>query len=301
MTSKRHSSLASTIIEFVLVIAAAGALSYLIHYLHHQLGYFPGRQDLVVYAVLALVAGYLGIRIVTDLLESMAEPKIGVTRTHGIKNVFQITAGILLIVAVFGFLGFYITGFLIGAGFLGIVLGLAAQQVLGNIFAGISLLGARPFDIGERLTIVTSSYGLMGQSYPHEDLLNGFTGTVEDIGIFFTRVKFDDGTPATFPNSVIIGSLIVNQSRVSSRTTRVRMDLDKGTDFDNFKSQFRDLINKHEIIEPEGTRIEIVDIGTATYQVAISVWSKSAFEEPIKTLLIQDALSVQKKLTPAKV
>lgn len=38
-----------------------------------------------------------------------------------------------------------------GAGFTAIVVGLAAQQTLGNVFAGIVLLSARPFDVGDRV------------------------------------------------------------------------------------------------------------------------------------------------------
>ncbi|MGH2639880.1 MAG: mechanosensitive ion channel family protein [Rhabdochlamydiaceae bacterium] len=301
--SKARSPVARTIVEFAVVILGAGILAYITYYLSSELHYFPGKQILIIYAVLAFVGGYLGIRIVTALLERMMVPKIGVTRTHGIKNVFQLAAGILLIVVVFGLLGFNLTSALIGAGFLGIVLGLAAQQVLGNIFAGILLLGSRPFEIGERLTIVTSTYGLLGQSYPHEHLLNGFTGVVEDVGIFFTKVRFDDGTPAVFPNSSIIGALIVNHSRVSERSTRVRMNLDVRIDYSTFKSNLLELINKEQnaMIDPGKSKVEIVDIGTATYQIVVIVWSRSAFEEPIKTIIIQNALIVQKDLTPKEI
>ncbi len=285
-------------LEFILLIILTGVFAYLVHYIHRSLGYFPGKEDtLIFYAIIAFVSGYLGIRIVTDLLEGMVEPKIGITRSHGIKNVFQITAGVLLIVVVFGLLGFNLTGVLIGAGFLGIVLGLAAQQVLGNIFAGISLLGSRPFEIGERLTLVNSSYGLLGQSYAHENQLNGFTGVIDDVGIFFTKMTLDNGVPAVIPNSVVIGSMAVNHSRISMRTTRVRVDLDKKIDYDIFKSRLLELINKSEQIEPNKSRVEIVDVGTATYQIVVEVWSKSAFEEPIKTLIIENTMNVERDLT----
>jgi hypothetical protein len=36
----------------------------------------------------------------------------------------------------------------------------------------------------------------------------------------------------------------------------------------------------------------------ATYQIAIIVWARTTFEEPIKTLIIQNAMKVQKSLTP---
>src|SRR5207253_5017717 len=67
---------------------------------------------------------------------------------------------------------------------------------------------------------------------------NGFTGIVQDVGIFLTHVLLDAGTPAVFPNSVIISSLIINHSRVIWRVVRVRIDLDKvKMNFSRFRSR----------------------------------------------------------------
>ena len=41
----------------------------------------------------------------------------------------------------------------VGGAFTAVILGLAAQQVLGNVLAGIVLLGSRPFRVGERIRL----------------------------------------------------------------------------------------------------------------------------------------------------
>jgi len=41
----------------------------------------------------------------------------------------------------------------------------------------------------------------------------------------------------------------------------------------------------------------MVDIGATTYQVVIIVWTASDQDEPIKTIVIQEAMKVQKELT----
>ena len=296
---KNNPPVARIAIEFVLLIILTGIIAYLVYYVHHGLGYLPGSKGiLLLYAALAFASGYFAIRIFTNLLEYAVEPKLGVTRTQGIKNVFQIVAGVVLIVVVVGLVGYDLTGILVGAGFLGIVLGLAAQQVLGNIFAGISLLWSRPFEIGERITLVTSSYGLQGTTYSHENELNGFTGTVLDVGIFFTRMTLDNGTPAVYPNSVVIGSMVVNHSRVTLRSTRFRIDIDKRVNFETFKAKLMDILAGSEIIDIGKSTMSIVDVSQSSYQVAVTIWSNSIYEEPIKTLGIQAAITVQKELTP---
>jgi small conductance mechanosensitive channel len=194
--------------------------------------------------------------------------------------------------------GFNLTGLLVGAGFLGIVIGLAAQQVLGNVLAGISIFVSRPFEIGDRVTIVNSSYGLMGSSYSHETEINGITGTIRDIGIFFTRVQLDEGPPSSFPNSQITQSLIISHTHTTLRRIRVRIDIDKRVAFKEFRSRLSQALSRHDEIDPTMSKVRIVDIGGDTYQVAIEVWSHSPDDEPIKTIVLQEALEVQSQLAP---
>jgi small-conductance mechanosensitive channel len=286
----------------IIEILGVGATSLLLVVFAFDLvgrGLIPKEEVLPTYiAIVASVGGYLFIRLVSGILERNIEPKLGVTRTNGAKNLFQIVGGIIIIIVVFGVFGLNITGVLIGAGFLGIVLGLAAQQVLGNIFAGISMLGSRPFEIGDRVTIVTSSYGLLGSSYAHETEINGFTGTVQDVGIFLTHVLLDAGTPSVFPNSVIISSLIINHSHVIWRVVRVRIDLDKvKVNFSRFRPRLLERLAKYDkLIDVTKSKIEMVEIGTSTYNVMVSAWAKSSLEEPIKTLLIEEIMTVQQEL-----
>jgi small-conductance mechanosensitive channel len=174
------------ILEFIFIIFAALFAVLLVRYLANR-GTVSESYVLPIYAVIVLVGGYLVIMLVNRILERIIEPTFGVTRTRGVQNLFQLIAGIILVVFVFAIFGVDLTAALIGAGFLGIVLGLAAQQVLGNIFAGLSLFVSKPFEIGDHVMLATSSYGLNGSTYAHESEPSGFTGVVQDVGIFFTK------------------------------------------------------------------------------------------------------------------
>lgn len=285
----------SRLIEFILVLIASSAVALLASYLANR-KLVPESYVLPIYAIIVLVGGYLAIRIVDGIIERVVEPTLGTTRTKGVRNLFQVLAAILLVVFVFAMFGVNLTAALIGAGFLGIVLGLAAQQVLGNAFAGLSMLVSKPFEIGDRVTIATSSYGLTGSTYAHETQPSGFTGVVQDLGIFFTHVLLDNGTPAIFPNSVIIGALILKHSKDTLRAVRVRMDIDKRVDYDKFKSEFLDSQASFDIIDAEKSSVEIVDVGATTYQVVITVWTRSESDEPVRTLVIREGLKVQREL-----
>ena len=287
--SKSSNHMTQRVLAFLAVVVAALAAASVIEYLA-VLGIVPESYVVPIYAVIILLGGYAVIRIVNSVLERVVEPAFGATRAHGVKNVFELVAGIILIVFVFATFGVNITAALIGAGFIGIVLGLAAQQVLGNIFAGLSLLISKPFEIGDRIRLATTSYSLTGSTYSHESEASGFTGLVSDVGIFFTRVLLDDGTPAIFPNSAVIGALILNYSKIETRTIRVRMDVDKKTDYDKFKTTLIESLKKHDAIER--STIEIMDVGASTFQVVISVSAKGDLDS-IRTLVIREGMKAQ--------
>lgn len=102
-------------------------------------------------------------------------------------------AGLVVVAfAVFGVLGVSIGHLLIGAGLAGVVLGIAAQQSLGNVFASVVLLFARPFRVGDRIRI-----------------RSGVVGTIDvqviGIGLTYVTVRTDDGE-LKVPNSVMLAS-----------------------------------------------------------------------------------------------
>jgi small conductance mechanosensitive channel len=287
------------LLQFLLILIGSGLAVGLTSHFHQKLGIYPDP----IYLIILLVGGVLGIRVLTSLVFRLAQPTIGITRGRGVRNFIIIIGALLIIVAAFGIFGFLpsLTSTLLAGGFIAIVLGLAAQQVLGNIFGGISLLFTKPFEIGDRITMVISSYGLLGPTYPHESLYPVYTGTVADVGIFYTTLLLDEGVPTVVPNSQMINALVLNHSKVSIRTVRVRIDVDRRINFEQFKSQLESSVKisaDDAGIHPRKMEIEVIDTGIGTYQVLIKVWARSEIEEPIKSQLLLKALEIINKLTP---
>jgi small-conductance mechanosensitive channel len=99
---------------------------------------------------------------------------------------------VILIFFVFAVLGVSVERLLIGAGLTGVVLGIAAQQSLGNIFASLVLLFARPFGVGDRIRIRSGALGVIDV-------------TVLGIGLTYVTVQTEDGN-LKIPNSVMLAS-----------------------------------------------------------------------------------------------
>jgi small-conductance mechanosensitive channel len=99
---------------------------------------------------------------------------------------------------------------LVGAGFLGIVVGMAARQTLGSVLAGFVLMFARPFEIGDWIEV------------------DEYEGTVTDITVVDTRIRTFDGEYVVVPNDVVGSSSLVNRSRKG----RLRVEVEVGVDYD---------------------------------------------------------------------
>lgn len=106
--------------------------------------------------------------------------------------------------------GLDLSGLLVGAGFLGIVVGLAARQTLGSLIAGFVLMFSRPFTIGDWVEI------------------GGDDGIVTDITIMNTRLQNFSGETIVIPNDRVNNQPIINRSNRS----QYRISLDVGVDYD---------------------------------------------------------------------
>jgi small-conductance mechanosensitive channel len=96
-------------------------------------------------------------------------------------------------------LGIDITAMIAGLGIGGIAIALAVQNILGDLFASLSIVLDRPFVVGDFIVVGDRS------------------GTVELIGLKTTRLRSLSGEQLIFANSDLLGSRIQNFKRMRER------------------------------------------------------------------------------------
>jgi len=146
-------------------------------------------------------------RTVTPTVLRRLDPGTAGTVAFAIRLVtIVVIAGIALAIA-----GVKPQTLLLGGAFTAVIFGLAAQQTLGNIFAGVVIQGARPFRVGERVRLSG------GQ------LEGSVEGTVSSLGLFYTW--FASGNERVMiPNSVILGLTVVPLEEPDGIDVRARFD-----------------------------------------------------------------------------
>jgi small conductance mechanosensitive channel len=99
----------------------------------------------------------------------------------------------------------------VGGAFTAVIVGLAAQQTLGNLIAGTVLLSARPFRVGERVRL--QGGGIAGQ----------IEGVVSSLGLLYTTFSQGDDQ-VMVPNSVVLNVAIVPLREPDSVDLRARLN-----------------------------------------------------------------------------
>lgn len=168
---------------------------------------------LLVTFVLFLLA-YIALDVLEDAIEQFSKGADRVTE-HQEEIILRMGHVGILAVVFMGALtlwGLDLSGLLVGAGFLGIVIGLAAQQTIGSLIAGFVLMFSQPFTIGDWIAVGN-----------HE-------GIVTKITIMNTRLQNFDGETIVIPNDVVGNQPITNRTRQGILRTHVEVGIDYQAD-----------------------------------------------------------------------
>ena len=235
---------------FIVIIAAYyWSISYL-NFPKDADGVSSGIENLLFkLATFALVIDitWMISRILDAVVEEYVVPLAEKSKSDFDDQVLPILRkGIRVVIWIMGIiigmdnLGIDITAMIAGLGIGGLALALAAQDMVKNIFGGIMIFLDKPFKIGERIQI------------------DGFDGTVEEVGLRSTRVRTLEGRLLIINNSTFSDNTVVN---VSAEHTR-KVVLNLGMTYDTTPEQMqqsmdilKEIVIAHPAIETEDASI----------------------------------------------
>ncbi len=150
------------------------------------------------------------------------------------------------------------TTVLAGLGVAGVIVGLALQDSMSNLAAGLFILATKPFDV--------------------EDIVEagGVIGTVEQMGLANTTILTFDRRRLFVPNRLIWGSVIENRSSEPIRRVEVTAKISYQEDLDRSLQVLRDLVDVNEMVlaDPEPA-IFVKKLADSWVEIAVWPWVKS--------------------------
>lgn len=159
-------------------------------------------------------------------------------------------------------LGFDVTALVAGLGIGGVAVALATQNILGDLFASLSIVIDKPFVVGDQ--IVVGSDG----------------GTVEHIGLKTTRVRAVSGEELIFSNADLLRSRLRNMKRMEERRVLFRFGVEYDTPpekLERIPLIVQGLVEKHEKARFERAHLQMLGDSGLEYEAVY--WVKTPDQE----------------------
>jgi small-conductance mechanosensitive channel len=231
-------------------------------------------QHVVSNVVLTLILIQVGLwagRTVRFYLE-MKELERGADRVFaGSLDVINFVARILiwslLILVALSNLGVNITALLAGLGVGGVAVALALQNVLGDLFASLSIALDKPFVVGDSLVIDT------------------YIGKVEHIGIKTTRLRSESGEQIILSNADILKSRVRNYGRAPEQRALVTIRVTYDTDSEKLRDipkLLEGIVREHPQARFE--RCHLKNLGETSFQFELTYFTRQPSINPLVDL-----------------
>ncbi len=194
---KRKTRPWKSIIALLFAIAAA----VISHRASHGRANFLNTSDLtnqfVTYgtAVLFLVFGSTATYGLAGKSRELLEPKTGPAHAAIVRYAILLTGGFTTLLITLVLFGVPVSQLVLGGALTTVFVSIAAQQALGNVFAGLVLVFARPFRVGDTIRLRAGALG------------GTIDGIVTDIGISYVRLNAD-GNVMSVPNSQVLNAVV---------------------------------------------------------------------------------------------
>ncbi|WP_175579606.1 mechanosensitive ion channel family protein [Vibrio diazotrophicus] len=207
-------------------------------HIQSKFSWLATSKKLMLAAIFIWVLIRLAVNIEQYLLQDKSRDETTVQAAGKVARLIILTIGLLSVMQT---LGVSLRGLLTFGGVGGLIVGLAAKDLLSNFFGGLMIYFDRPFKVGEWIRS------------PDREI----EGTVERIGWRMTIIRTFDKRPLYVPNSVFSNIIVENPSRMKNRriyeTIGLRyQDADK---METIVTQVREMLENHPDIDAQQTLI----------------------------------------------
>jgi small-conductance mechanosensitive channel len=180
-----------------LVVAVLVLIATLVVYSHRrQIAPGYGEWFRIGTVVVLVLVGSAAVHWFSRSLSPRLYRRLDPATAGTVGFVFRLLAMLTVVVVALRIAGVQASTLAVGGAFTAVLLGLAAQQSLGAIFAGVVLQTTRPFRVGERVRLVGGA------------LAGSLEGTVTSLGLFYTTLS-QGADRLQIPNNVLLMLAVV--------------------------------------------------------------------------------------------
>ena len=218
-------------------------------------------KTMLIFAIYWVMLGIVDV-IISRLADRMAVngQKDAVVLLKPAATGIKLTIMLFAILMWMDNLGYEVSTVLAGLGVGGIAVALAAQKSLENLIGSITIYASQPVKVGDFCKFGTT------------------TGIVEEIGLRSTQLRTLSRTVVHIPNAMFASDKIENLTQRDKILYRTRLRLsyeDTPEQVKQVLEKIRTLINEHEFIDEEGSRVRFLEFGEYAQELELYVYIKT--------------------------
>ena len=177
--------------------------------------------------IILIIGLWLAKRITHSFRKIMVSRKVEPSLQSFLVSLVSIILKILVIVIVLTTVGVEMTSIIAVLGAASLAIGMALSGTLQNFAGGVVILLFKPFKVDDFI-----------------ETEKGYSGTVQEIFIFTTRLKTADNKIIYLPNGTLANGVITNYNQEGVRRADCSFSISYGNDMDTARNVLMDLLSK---------------------------------------------------------
>lgn len=204
---------------------------------------------------LLFIVGYLILWVISFIIGKVAQKKLSKQSSMIVEKGVKYTGIFILLILVLNLFGVKLSALLGAAGIVGIALGFASQTSVSNIISGLFLIGEKPFEVGDIISIGETK------------------GVILSIDLLSIKIRTLDNKFIRIPNENIIKTEVTNITRFPIRRMDIQLGVAYKEDIRKVLEVLRDIAEKSPLVldEPEPF-IMFKGFGDSSLDIQYGVW-----------------------------
>lgn len=225
-------------------------------------GALPEKLTLwnIAYVLVIILAAVVVSRVILALVNrALGKSRLDPALVRIVRSAVKFVVGVVCILLICETLGVEVTSLIALFSVIGLALSLAVQGVLANLAGGITILGARPFRVGDFVE------------------MDGVMGTVKEVSLMYTKVDTTDNKLVYIPNKIVSEAKVLNFSQESTRRIEVTFSASYGSPIDKVKETVLAMLAADPLtLDDPAPVVGVARYGASAIEYNLWVWCKGA-------------------------
>ena len=207
-------------------------------------------------AVIVTAVSLLVMKLLLKVLDrALGRSKMEAPLQRLIRSLLKGLLWSITVIVVLGCLGIEVTSLVAVLSVAGLAFSLALQNFLSNLAGGMQILASHPFAIGDYVDA------------------GGCSGTVMEIGMFYTKLTTPDNKLVQLPNSTIVSANITNFSVQSTRRVELRVSASYDAPTERVIALLAKMAADHPLVlDDPNQMIHVDDYGDSAITYVMRIW-----------------------------